>query len=410
MMKKPAAPRPFPLAGFAALIAALAVSLIIVGGTSIFASAQAHPGVMRTYYIAAEEVVWDYAPGGVNRITARPFGETEAHWTEPGPTRIGRIYKKAMYREYTDSTFSTPVARSPEWEHLGILGPLVRAQVGDTIRIVYRNDVHFPTSLHPHGVFYQKDSEGAPYSDGVDEREKYGDAVPPGGTHVYEWPVPERAGPMEGGASTAFWMYHSHADEVRDVNAGLVGPMIVHAPGTLTADGRPSDVDRELVVAFTEFNENESWYIEENVRTYMSDPDAIQFIRGPFGDRIATSDGQDWGGNFMEAINGLAYGHLPGLTGRVGERVRWYVMATTNFEVHAPHWHGNVVTVGNERTDVAQLVSMGMIVADMVPDNPGTWLFHCHVGPHLEGGMTSTYTVLPATVAERPANDTPGGE
>jgi hephaestin len=34
-----------------------------------------------------------------------------------------------------------------------------------------------------------------------------------------------------------------------------------------------------------------------------------------------------------------------------------------------------------------------MIIADMVPDDPGTWLFHCHVGPHLLAGMQSLYTV-----------------
>jgi FtsP/CotA-like multicopper oxidase with cupredoxin domain len=25
-------------------------------------------------------------------------------------------------------------------------------------------------------------------------------------------------------------------------------------------------------------------------------------------------------------------------------------------------------------------------VADMVPDNPGTWLFHCHMPVHYEAG------------------------
>jgi hephaestin len=53
------------------------------------------------------------------------------------------------------------------------------------------------------------------------------------------------------------------------------------------------------------------------------------------------------------------------------------------------------------RTDVAPLATMGMLVADMVPDNPGTWLFHCHVKEHLLAGMQAQYTVLPrsATVA-----------
>jgi hephaestin len=164
----------------------------------------------------------------------------------------------------------------------------------------------------------------------------------------------------------------------------------------LGPDGRPTDVDREIILSFMEFDENESWYMEENVRTYMSNPDAIMFTRGPFGDRIATSDMLDWGGNFMETLNGFSYGNLRGLTMREGERVRWYMMASTNFEIHAPHWHGNTVTIGQMRTDVAGLISMGMVVAEMVPDNPGTWLIHCHVGPHLAGGMTTVYTVLPA--------------
>lgn len=356
-------------------------------------------GVTRTYYIAANEVIWDYAPSGTNLITGREFGEEEKHWMASGPTRVGRVYKKAVYQEFTDSTFMTLKPRPPDWEHLGILGPLVRAEVGDTVRIVYRNNVPFPTSLHPHGVFYDKDSEGAPYADLTDERDKFDDAVPAGGTHTYVWPIPERAGPAAGDHSTVFWMYHSHTEEVRDVNAGLVGPMIVHAPGTLGADGRPTDVDREIVLGFLEFNENESWYIDENVQTYMSNPEAIMYGRGPFGDRIATSDGLDWGGNFMETLNGFTYGHLEEITMREGERVRWYLLATTNFEIHAPHWHGNTVTIDRMRTDMSSLLPMGMAVAEMVPDNPGTWLVHCHVAQHLQGGMQAVYTVLPAATS-----------
>ncbi len=354
----------------------------------------------RTYYIAADEVVWDYAPTGMNLLTDQPFGEVESHWVERGPTSIGHVYKKAIYREYTDSSFAELKPRLPEWEHLGILGPLLRAQVGDTIRIVYRNNVHFPTSLHPHGVFYNKDSEGTPYADATDERDKFDDGVPTGGTHVYVWPVPERAGPAQGDLSSVFWMYHSHTEEIKDVNAGLIGPMIVSAPGTLTADGRQTDVDREFIVAFAEMNENESWYIEDNIRTYAGDPDAVPIGRGPFGDVLAGA-GIDWGKNFMESMNGLIYGHLSGLTMRVGERVRWYIMASTNFEPHSPHWHGNTVTIREMRTDVAEILPMGMTVAEMEPDNPGIWLFHCHVSYHLMAGMQAVYTVEPALVASQ---------
>ena len=379
-----------------------AVPVALMGLLAACQPVAAPNGVTRTYYIAADEVVWDYAPSGANLITGREFGEEENHWMASGPTRVGRVYKKAVYREYKDSTFATTKPRPPEWEHLGILGPLIRAEVGDTVRIIYRNNVPFPTSLHPHGVFYEKNSEGAPYEDLTDERDKFDDGVPQGGTHTYVWPIPERTGPAGADNSTVFWMYHSHTEEVRDVNAGLIGPMIVHARGTLGSDGRPTDVDREVILSFLEFNENESWFMEENVRTYMSNPDAIMFGRGPFGDRIATSDGLDWGSNFMETLNGFSYGHLEALTMREGERVRWYLMASTNFEIHAPHWHGNTVTIGRMRTDVSALLPMGMGVAEMVPDNPGTWLVHCHVAQHLQGGMMAVYRVLPAATGASP--------
>ena len=34
-----------------------------------------------------------------------------------------------------------------------------------------------------------------------------------------------------------------------------------------------------------------------------------------------------------------------------------------------------------------------MVVADMVPDNPGIWLFHCHVNDHITAGMLTRYQV-----------------
>src|SRR5579863_1963784 len=53
----------------------------------------------RIYYIAADEVEWDYAPSGTNLIEDRPFNEDEKAFMEPGPTVIGRKLKKAVYQE-----------------------------------------------------------------------------------------------------------------------------------------------------------------------------------------------------------------------------------------------------------------------------------------------------------------------
>ncbi|GMQ81056.1 MAG: hypothetical protein BMS9Abin05_0486 [Rhodothermia bacterium] len=313
------------------------------------------------------------------------------------------MYKKALYCEYTDETFTTLKPRAPEWEHLGILGPLIRAEVGDTIVVLYKNNASFPSGLHPHGVFYDKDSEGAPYVDETKDLDKADDSVPTSGTHTYVWPVPERAGPAEGDGSSALWMYHSHTEEVKDVNAALFGPMIVTGKGASKSDGSPIDVDREYVITLFEVGENESHYRDENIQTYTSDPDGQEIFTDPFGGPIVISPDPGMLGdyNLMESLNGFVYGNLPGVTMNVGEHVRWYVMASTNFEVHAPHWHGNTVEIGKMRSDVGTLPTMGMLIADMVPDNPGKWLFHCHVAPHLQGGMVMMYDVQsPALAAE----------
>lgn len=58
--------------------------------------------------------------------------------------------------------------RAPAWEHLGLLGPVIRGVVGDTIHVTFKNRLTaHNVSLHPHGVWYDKESEGSPYADGL---------------------------------------------------------------------------------------------------------------------------------------------------------------------------------------------------------------------------------------------------
>ncbi|HEY5565607.1 MAG TPA: multicopper oxidase domain-containing protein [Rhodothermia bacterium] len=345
------------------------ISASVLSASTPLALAQA-PST-RTYYVAAVEVEWDYAPGGINRITGQEPVGLEALILTSGDDRIGRVYKKAVYREFTDSTFATMKERGPDWEHLGYLGPVLRAAVGDTLQVVFNNKASRPYSMHPHGVFYTKDSEGALYKDGTEGADKLDDAVPPGGTHVYTWPVPERAGPAAHDGSSIMWMYHSHVDEPSDVNSGLMGVIIVTRPEMTSAAGRPTDVDREFVIAFAEIDENISWYAEENIQTYAGKPDEVSRTFN-FAELPYLLD-------LRETINGRSYGTLPGLHAKVGERVRWYVFGTSNFEVHAAHWHGQTAVANSMRTDVLNLLTMEMVTADMVPDNPGTWMLHCHV-------------------------------
>ena len=65
-------------------------------------------------------------------------------------------YIKALYREYTDGTFTHLKQIPPQWQHLGILGPVIHAEVGDTIKVVFKNNAHIPYSMHPHGVLLFK--------------------------------------------------------------------------------------------------------------------------------------------------------------------------------------------------------------------------------------------------------------
>ena len=365
-----------------------AAGLFLVGGAALLVgTVLQHPaGVTRTYYIAADEVEWDYAPSGRDEMMGHGLDTVEMGIAN-GPRGIASRFLKARYREYTDSTFRTLKPIPAEWQHLGIMGPLLRAEVGDTIRVVFRNNARHPFSMHPHGVFYDKASEGAPYADGTSGADRADDAVPTGGTHVYLWPVPERAGPGPRDPSSIMWAYHSHAHEWRDVNAGLIGPIIVTRRGQMTASGHPRGVDREFVMLFGVFNENDGSFTAENLKHYTGDT-LRQAKSGPI----------TFSGVGFQAINGYVYGNLPLSTMRMhqGEHVRWYVFsATTADDFHSPHWHGGTVLTGGQRTDVLSLaVPLQMTTADMVADAPGIWMLHCHVAEHMAAGMTARFEVV----------------
>jgi len=354
------------------------------------ASAVFSGGQTRTYYIAAEEVHWDYSPGyPINEITGLPFTEDQKVFVEGnGTTRIGHVYKKAQFVEYEDASFSVKKPRPPEWQHLGILGPAILANVGDTIEVVFKNNTGNPASMHPHGVFYNKDSEGALYEDGTSGDDKADDAVPPGGIHTYIWEVPKRAGPTAWSRNPVIWLYHSHVDEngrldeSHSTNAGLLGPIIISKRGWRRADGSLRGFSREFIMVFTVFDENTSYFLDDNIATYA--PNA------------SPSDEDFHESNLMHSINGYVYGKIPGLTMKKGEKVRWYTIALgTEVDLHTPHWHGHTLDWDRKRVDVVNLLPATQRAMDMRPDNPGTWLYHCHVNDHFDAGMVTTYTVEP---------------
>ncbi|HKJ01998.1 MAG TPA: multicopper oxidase domain-containing protein [Longimicrobiales bacterium] len=349
-----------------------------------------HP-TTRTYYVAADEVDWNYVPADSDLTFGRPLPK-QVYAIENAPPVMATTFHKAVYHRYTDSTFTTRMPRPPKWRHLGILGPVLRGAVGDTIVVIFRNNTSFPASMHPHGVSYTKSSEGALYSDGTSGADKLDDSVPPGGTHRYVWPIPERAGPGPNDPSSIIWPYHSHTDELRDVYTGLIGAIIVTRRGMARPDGSPRDVDREFVTLFASFNENNTHFTAINRKRYLGDTT----LMGPKGPRLFHQ-------TQYHTINGLMYGNagLDAFTMRQGERVRWYLFSSTGFDdFHTPHWHGNTVLVHGQREDVVDLSGpLKMLEADMVADNPGIWLFHCHFGEHTVEGMSTRYRVLPVDSA-----------
>lgn len=71
--------------------------------------------------------------------------------------RVGSRYWKYVYKQFTDDTFTTEI---PTPKSFGIVGPLLRGEVGDVIRVHFRNNASVPLSVHPHGVQYTKLNEG----------------------------------------------------------------------------------------------------------------------------------------------------------------------------------------------------------------------------------------------------------
>jgi hypothetical protein len=336
------------------------------------------------YYIAAETDLWDYAPEGQDVICGEPLRS---------PLKENRKAVKYRYFAYTDSTFTAKVKSEPS---LGILGPVLRGVVGDYLAVTFLNRTSLRLSMHPHGVKYDKDSEGAFYLPIPGP----GAAVTPGESFTYVWLLDENSGPLPSEPSSKAWLYHSHVQGDQEINDGLIGTIIVTDPARARPDGTPSDVDRELATLFMIFNENPDAAREKELAEHgggvskRSWSELQQLVEQ--GERYA--------------INGRVFGNLSGLEMNEGERVRWYLFALgSEMDLHSAHWHGlRVLEEGRRRTDVIELMPGSMKVADFTADNPGTWLFHCHVSEHMKQGMFTRMTVHPRSAPPDKRAPAPG--
>ena len=353
------------------------------------------PSKTHHYYIAAEPAQWNYMPLGSDPICGM---------TPPPEVRTERSVLKVRYFEYTDANFTTRVSQP---SRLGILGPVLRGVVGDYLAITFLNRTALPLSMHPHGVKYDKDGEGSYYGDNrqlkalearspdVRSTAGLGAAVGPNARFTYVWYLDEQAGPLPTEPSSKAWLYHSHVGGEGEVNLGLEGFIIVTDPKRARPDGTPVDVDREMAALFLIFNEGG---LDSETLEHLSATNSGQSLNKLLGTAgTALNPAAVKEASERHTINGLIYGNLPGLEMNEGERVRWYLFGLgSESDFHSPHWHGlRVLEEGKRLTDTLELMPASMKIADMKTDNPGDWLFHCHVADHMANGMFALITVHP---------------
>ncbi|CAB1420472.1 unnamed protein product [Pleuronectes platessa] len=338
-------------------------------------------GLRREYFLRIEEVSWNYAPSGMNIIQNRTLDEDEeaSVFLKRGPQRIGPTYKKAVYKQYSDATYRIEVVK-PDW--LGYLGPLLMAEEGDTVTVHLKNAASRHYSIHPHGLNYSKGNEGALYPDGTSPELKRDDSVAPGAAMTYEWTLPEIHSPTNEDGNCLTRFYHSHVSAPKDINSGLIGPLIICKTGTLDLHGDKSG-DYLYALLFMVSDENFSWYLDENIKKYITSPAAN------------LKEDEDFiESNKMHGINGFLYGNLLGLSMCQGNNIHWHLFSLGNeVDMHSVHFHGQILTTQNHHTDTISLFPGLSSMAQMTADNPGHWLLTCTVNDHLMAGMQAIFEI-----------------
>ena len=310
------------------MLAALAGAVATVAGTAMATSLapEARPpaaptGHVREYWVAAVPVSWNVEPNERNAIEGDTF------------TRPQTVFRTVVYRQYTKD-FARGIRNAPGDE--GIQGPLLKADVGDTLLVHFRNLdtlTNSSHSMHFHGVRYRFGSDGS-YIPGFSGR---GAAVKPGETFTYRL--------VAGRSSAGVWPYHDHSPSMMaSIEGGLYGALSIRAPGEPVPD-------REFVV-----------YLSSHL-------------------------------GFM-TIDGRAFvGNTPVFHARVGELVQWDVLSIGD-DFHTFHVHGHrwVQPDGTPR-DTQVVGPAESFALRWREDAPGTWLYHCHVESHMMNGMIGIYRV-----------------
>ena len=290
-------------------------------GRSILASS-ALPRNRREYWIQAEPTAWNIMPRKIDQMMNQRV-------------RKGRTKFTAWaYRAYSPG-FGQPLGPA------SIPGPMLEATEGEALVVHFRNQCPSPVTMHPHGVFYSNEMDGAYKGRFTDP----GGFVQRGSTVTYVWECPE--------GTAGSWFYHDHGPlDPLPLYKGLFGGLVVRKAGEPVPD-------REYVLAFHSFL-----------------PPATGLRRAFF------------------CVNGRSFtGVTPNMTARVGDDVQMHIFGIDNdfhtFHIHGHRWEepgGNVV----DNKTFGPGDSFGVRFTE---DNPGHWLYHCHVFSHLHDGMSGWYFV-----------------
>jgi manganese oxidase len=283
-------------------------------------------GVVREYWIQARTMRWDIVPTGRDQ------------WHDvaiPGRTKFTAF-------GYQPMTAGFAAALAPP----SIPGPILSAEVGDVLRVHFRNaetKVRQGLTMHPHGVKYNPEYDGVFLGDFT----RAGGFIGPGEEFTYTWEAtPDSVG---------VWPYHDHGpNHTLNTFRGLFGSIIVRAKGDKAPDN-------------------------EHVIFFHSLLPGTTGLKAPF-----------------QCINGRAYaGNTPTLTAKVGEDVAIHVIGMNDdfhdFHMHGHRWRDPAGTF----VDTPIVGPNEAITARFVEDNPGRWLYHCHVFSHQDGGMAGWYLVEP---------------
>ncbi|KAM9356695.1 coagulation factor VIII [Symphorus nematophorus] len=328
------------------------------------------------YYIAAEEITWDY---GIRK----PHLLIKPREMRRGMRKFLPRYKKVVFRAYNDKDFLDPVGRGELQEHLGIMGPLIRTEINDLLTVIFKNKASRPYSFHLQGVydrsqaagFAQTHSSSAP--PGVP-----GDPVAPGEARTYNWRITRTQGPTDTAFDCKTGAYYSTVDKERDLHSGLIGPLVICKPGTLVTH-QPVQV---FSLLFHTFDETKSWYMEESLQQHCAPPCQAN-----------TEDPWYHISNKFAAINGYVAETLPGLMVAQHQQVRWHLLNVgSDGEYHAVHFHGLPFTVHTKqehRMGIYNLYPGVFGTVEMRPPTVGTWLVECTIGDYQLAGMRAKLLV-----------------